>query len=217
MRLDIYSDTICPWCFIGLRRLQKALDAAPRPDLNIRWRTFQLNPGMPEDGMDRARYLELKFGGRDRAQQVYASIEAAGRSEDIPFRFDRIGRTPNTLDSHRLLRLAEAEDRQTVLAEAMFEAYFLDGRDIGDQAVLVELATASGLDPEFARARLASDWGREETQAEDEYARSIGISGVPCFIVDGKYAVSGAQGPDVLNKLFDVAVHGEPADAAPGA
>ncbi len=205
MNIDIFSDTVCPWCFIGKRRLERAL--AERPELRptIRWRAFQLNPQMPHEGMDRQRYLALKFGGAARASELYDTIHKVGESEGIAFRFDAIARTPNTVMSHRLLRFAEGHGCDGPLSEALFKAYFLDGQDIGDVAVLTAVAAEAGIDGEKARAFLESEELEQEILAEDQFARRLGIAGVPCFIVDGKYALSGAQEPEAFYPIFEMA------------
>ena len=205
MRLDIYSDTICPWCFIGKRRLERALAARPQPGLSIQWRAFQLNPGMPPEGMDRRYYLEAKFGGVERAGRIYEMVRAAGASEGIRFAFDKIARTPSTLDSHRLIRFAAAAERQASMLEAVFRAYFLDGRDIGSKEVLVDLAQESGVDAEAAARYLDSETDLETVLSEDRIARRLGITGVPCFVFNGRFALSGAQEPEALFQLFDLA------------
>lgn len=205
MHLDIYSDTICPWCFVGKRRLERALAMRPNAELTIRWRAFQLNPGMPAEGMARGEYLEVKFGGPERANRIYEAVRMAGESEGIHFAFDRIRRTPNTFDSHRLLRHALDAGRQTELLEAMFQAYFLDGADIGSPPALIACAERAGLDPAGAERFLAGDDEGEATLAEDRLARRQGINGVPCFIFNGRFALSGAQPPEALLQLFDLA------------
>jgi len=205
MRLDIYSDTICPWCYVGKRRLERALAIRPQTDLTIQWRAFQLNPGMPPEGMDRREYLEVKFGGADRAGRIYEAVRLAGESEGIDFDFSRIRRTPNTFESHRLLRHAHQAGRQSETLEALFQAYFLDGADIGSRGVLLGCAERAGLDvPEAARF-LDSDAEMESTLAEDRLARRQGINGVPCFIFNGRFALSGAQPPEALLQLLDLA------------
>lgn len=205
MRLDVFSDTICPWCFIGKRRLERALAERPQPTLEIRWRTFQLNPDMPADGMDRQDYLARKFGGAENAKQVYDAIRHAGEQEGIDFAFDRIERTPNSLKSHRLLRFAAEHGDQDALVERLFALYFLEGADISDDEVLVQAAADSGCDADAARAYLESGDGLEEARAEDMQARRAGIQGVPTFIFNGQYALSGAQEPKVLFQFFDLA------------
>ena len=205
MHIDIFSDTICPWCFIGKRRLERALAERPQADLTVRWRAFQLNPDMPEAGMERQRYLELKFGGAAGAETVYARVRAAGDSEGIAFAFDRIARTPNTVASHRLIRFAAGREREDAVVQALFDAYFLRGEDIGDAEVLSAAAAAGGLDPDEARAFLEGDAEAEAVRSEDATARQAGINGVPCFIFNGKYALSGAQPPEVMFQMFDLA------------
>lgn len=215
MLIEIFSDTICPWCFIGKRRLERALAMQPELDVEIRWRAFQLNPWMPPDGMERAAYLQAKFGAQD-ATRIYENIRAVGVGEGLDFRFDRIRRTPNTLDSHRLIRHAAAAGRQNETVEALFSAYFLEGRDIGSRAVLAEIADAAGLDADAARRFLDSDAEREAVAAEDAQARRMGIQGVPCFVLDRAYAVSGAQEPEYFLPLFDLVRNGRERVAAAG-
>lgn len=205
MRLDIYSDTICPWCFVGKRRLERALAIRPQADLTIQWRAFQLNPGMPPEGMNRREYLEVKFGGPDRATRIYEAVRLAGESEGIAFDFSRIRRTPNTFESHRLLRHAHHAGRQTEMLETLFQAYFLAGADIGERAVLLDCAEQAGLDVTEAARFLDSDSEMETTLAEDRLARRQGINGVPCFIFNGRFALSGAQPPEALLQLLDLA------------
>jgi predicted DsbA family dithiol-disulfide isomerase len=205
MILDVFSDTICPWCYVGKRRLERALQARPQRDLKIRWRAFQLNPGMPADGMDRKAYIDAKFGGAERARAIYDTVRAAGVSEGIAFDFDRIRRTPSTLQSHRLIRFAGGQDRQNETMEALFRAYFTDGRNIGDRAVLAEVAADAGLDRDEAADYLAGDADAEAVLGEDALARRAGINGVPCFIFNGRFALSGAQEPEAFFQLFDLA------------
>lgn len=210
MRIDIFSDTICPWCYIGKKRFEKALTQRTDLDLEIHWRAFQLNPDMPAEGMDRKQYVETKFGGPERAAQVYDRVAAAGSEEDIAFNFPGIVRTPNTVASHRLIRYAEDQPGgQDAIVDALFEAYFLRGEDIGDTEVLVAAAQAAGLDPEAVRDFLGTDQHDHSVRAEDVHARQLGIQGVPFFIIDGKYGVSGAQSPEVFTQLFDQLAAGE--------
>jgi predicted DsbA family dithiol-disulfide isomerase len=228
MDIDIFSDTICPWCFIGKRRLERALAERPQPDLTIHWRAFQLNPDMPAGGMDRSQYLELKFGGASNADAIYDQVRAAGETEGIDFAFERMKRTPNTIDSHRLIRHAadtaqqgqgqqgqghQGRGRQDAVVQALFDAYFLRAEDIGDPEVLVAAAATAGLDGEEARAFLAGDAEAEAVRAEDKSARQAGISGVPCFIFNGQHALAGAHPPEVLHQLFDLANQEDVAEA----
>jgi predicted DsbA family dithiol-disulfide isomerase len=205
MNLDVFSDTICPWCFIGKRRLERALKARPQPGLKVRWRAFQLNPGMPAEGMERRAYIEAKFGGTERARTIYDTVRAAGAGEGIEFAFEKIKRTPNTLQSHRLLRLAAATGDQDAVLEGLFRAYFLEGRDVGDRAVLTEIGAAAGLDRRKTAAFLGSDTDTDTVLSEDVLARRAGINGVPCFIFNGRFALSGAQEPEAFFQIFDLA------------
>ncbi len=228
MEIDIFSDTICPWCFIGKRRLERALAERPQPKLTLHWRAFQLNPDMPEGGMDRQRYLELKFGGTVNAKAVYDQVRAAGETEGIDFAFDAMRRTPNTIASHRLIRYARLGDasagaaegaraagagHQDAVVQALFDAYFLRGEDIGDLDVLTAAAATGGLDAAAARAFLETDAETRNVRDEDQGARQAGISGVPCFIFNRQHALAGAHPPEVLHQLFDLAMQEEAADA----
>ena len=203
MLIEIFSDVICPWCFIGTRRLERALAQRPDLDARISWRAFQLNPWMPPEGMTRAAYLEAKFGSRD-ARRIYDDIRRVGETEGISFRFDLIPRTPNTLNAHRLIRLAGQHGRQDQVVEALFGAYFLEGRDIGDMAVLSDIGARANL----AFPGDADDTDADPIRAEDMRARQIGIQGVPCFVIDRSYAVSGAQEPEYFLPLFDLVQNG---------
>ena len=207
MIIDIVSDAICPWCYIGKRRLEKALVMAPQPDLQIGWRPFQLNPDMPAEGMDRKEYLRLKFGDAAGGNR-YQAVEDAGRGEGIPFAFDRIKRTPNTILAHRLIRYATRVHLQDEVVETLFRAYFTEGEDIGDRATLVKLAAAAGLDGTTVDAYLGGAEDDDTIRAEDAFARQIGISGVPCFIIDRQYAISGAQPAEAFIEVFDLARSG---------
>ncbi|MEC9166930.1 MAG: DsbA family oxidoreductase [Pseudomonadota bacterium] len=204
LQIEIFSDVVCPWCYIGKRRFERAHTARPHTGLAVTWRAFQLNPEMPADSIDRQRYLELKFGGGDQAGQVYHRIATAGAEEGIDFAFDRIRRTPNTVNAHRLVRWARQQDRQDEVVESLFQAYFLEGLDIGDRDNLAEIAALAGLDRADARAFLDSVEGVREVLDETRLAYNSGITGVPCFIVDRKYAISGAQEPEAFFPLFDL-------------
>jgi predicted DsbA family dithiol-disulfide isomerase len=208
MRIDIISDVICPWCFIGKRRLERALTLRPEVTNEITWRPFQLNPDMPEEGMDRRAYLAAKFGGEAHADRLYTNVREAGATVDIPFAFDRIRRTPNTRDAHRLIRYAAAEGRADSMVEALFQAYFIDGRDIGSCGTLAEIAGEVGLDRRAVALWLDSPADRAEVLAEDRGARRIGINAVPCFIFERHYAVSGAQDPEFFLPVFDLVKNG---------
>lgn len=203
MRIEIVSDVICPWCFIGKRRLEKAM--AQRPDITfeIGWRPFQLNPDMPREGADRKSYLEAKFGGPERAKEIYARVSAEGAREGIPFNFDGIKRTPNTLAAHSLLRWALSAGVQSELKERLFNFYFIQGRDIGNHEVLADAANLEGMDGALVKQLLDEGRDADAVEAEDRMARELGINGVPFFIFEGKYGVSGAQPPEALLQVID--------------
>lgn len=212
MKIDVISDTICPWCFIGKRRLERAL--AAHPDLNpeIVWHPFQLNPDMPPEGMDREMYLQIKFGGQTRAEEVYRVIADAASAEALDFKLDNIDRTPSTLDSHRLVYYAESRGCQQDVVEGLFRAYFEDGADVGSRETLADIAAAAGLDRDAVIAYLESDADVDLIRARDQRARTMGVNGVPCFIVNDKYAISGAQDPEVFQQVFAVARQDDIAD-----
>jgi predicted DsbA family dithiol-disulfide isomerase len=203
LRIDVVSDTICPWCFVGKRRLERALAARPSLAVEIAWHPFQLNPEMPREGLDRRRYLEAKFGGAAGARQIYDRIRDAGASEGIAFDFDAIATTPNTVDSHRLVKWAGEAGVQDAAVEALFRAYFFDGRDIGAAAVLADVAAACGLERAAIATRLAGDDDRDHVAQAAQRMTAMGVTGVPCYIVDRRYAISGAQDPAVFLNLFD--------------
>ncbi|HJT12133.1 MAG TPA: DsbA family oxidoreductase [Dongiaceae bacterium] len=205
MLLEIFSDTVCPWCYIGKRRLERALRLRPQPGLTRRWRAFQLNPGLPASGMDRRQYVIAKFGSVERAQRLYEAVSRVGAQEGIRFEFDRIQRTPNTVRSHRLLYAAAEEDRQADLLELIFKAYFTQGRDIGDPEILSELGEEAGL-PGAVIADAVIDGGRlDSAMTEDLQSRRIGINGVPFFVFNGRFGLSGAQEPEALLNMLDLA------------
>lgn len=178
-----------------------------RPDLlyDITWRPFLLNPDMPRSGMTRADYVVRKFGGEDRARRLYASITEIGDSEGLSFRFDRIRRTPSSVDAHRLVRWAAQVGRATEVVETLFAAHFTDGHDIGEHSVLGAVAASCGLDPAAAAAFLRSEEDIDAVHADNLRAHRLGINGVPCFVVAGRHAIAGAQEPDVIERLLDVA------------
>jgi len=204
MRIDIVSDVICPWCFIGKRRLATALRQRQETSAMVAWHPFQLNPDMPREGMPRERYLANKFGGAQHAGRIYDNITSVGASVGIPFAFERIKVTPNTRDAHRLIRYAQDTEHGDDLVEALFKAYFIEGRNIGDAATLADIGGETGLDRAEVKRYIESDTAVDETLAEDMSARRIGITAVPCFIFDKKYVVSGAQEPEFFFPLFDL-------------
>jgi predicted DsbA family dithiol-disulfide isomerase len=209
MLIEVFADFACPWCFIGRRRLARACSLRPDLPVKIVWQPFQLNPELPVDGVDRQLYLRAKFAEPERMRSMQAALEESGRKEGIGFAFDRIRRVPNTLSAHRLMRFAARAQKEDQLAEGLFSAYFEQGENIGDREVLVACADAAGLDPAAARDFLASDAERDAVASADELSRQGGISGVPYFIFDRRYALAGAQEPAAFVPLFDALAAGE--------
>ena len=203
MQIDIVSDTVCPWCFIGKRRLERAILLRPNMQFNVHWRAYRLDPGVPAEGVDRKAYLQAKFGDNPNRQAMADALKSAGQSEDIAFAFDAIKRTPNTLDSHRLIRWSGGAGLQNEIVERLFTAYFEDGRDIGDRDVLTEIAADVGMDSALVADLFEQDADRELIEREDALAHRMGISGVPTFIFENKYMVSGAQDAETLAQVMD--------------
>ena len=221
VNIDIVSDVMCPWCYIGKKRLEAAVRDLPEDvEVDVRWRPYQLDPTLPKEGKDRAQYLSEKFGGSERAKQIYVNIVDAGREEDIPFDFEAIAVSPNTLDAHRVIRWAasEAPGVQDRLVDLLFRAFFIDGKNIGDNAVLLDAAEQAGMDRAITEGLLAGQADCLEVEQEIEIARKMGVTGVPCFILENKYAVMGAQSADVLtNAIRDVAREKETAETSESA
>ncbi len=199
--VDVISDVVCPWCFIGKRRLEQAVALTQTP-LTIRWRPFQLDPTIPPEGKDRRAYLEQKFGSAERIEEIYERVAAAGAEVGIPFAFDRIKVSPNTLDAHRLIRWAAESGRQDAIVEALFRAYFFDGKDIGDRAMLADIAEAAGMDRTEINRRLASDDDRADVRADIVASQRIGVTGVPTYILASRYGLVGAQPAEELARAF---------------
>jgi predicted DsbA family dithiol-disulfide isomerase len=203
MQIDIVSDTVCPWCFIGKRRLERAFLLRPDMQFNIHWRAYRLDPSVPAEGVDRKAYMQVKFGSNPNRQAMTEALQTAGRNEDIAFNFEAVARTPNTLDSHRLIRWAGGAGLQNDVVERLFTAYFEDGRDIGNRDVLVEIASDVGMDSALVADLLDQGEDREIIEREDALAHRMGISGVPTFIFENKYLVSGAQDAETLAQVMD--------------
>ncbi len=206
--IEVVQDLVCPWCRLGVRRLLRALRRRPELCYTLIWRPFLLNPDIARGGMPRGEYLVRKFGGEDRARRLYASITEIGRADGLEFRFDLIRRTPSSVDAHRLLRWAAGQAAEDVsgLVEALYTAHFAEGQDIGDQRVLATVAGQHGLNPTAALHFLASDRESEMVFAENLRAHRLGINGVPCLVIGGRHAIAGAQDPEVIDRLLDVAV-----------
>ena len=206
IQLDVVSDVMCPWCYIGKRRLEQALSElggdgdGDKIDIELRWRPFQLDPTLPQEGRDRREYLEKKFGGPERAKEIYERIREAGLEEGLEFNFDAIEVSPNTIDAHRVIRWAsnEGQEVQDKLVERLFKDFFMDGAHLGKHEVLVDAARAAGMDESIVAALLATDQDREAVSQEIAVAQQMGVTGVPCFIIDNKYAVMGAQPADQI-------------------
>jgi predicted DsbA family dithiol-disulfide isomerase len=201
-RLDIISDPVCPWCYIGASNLLRALGERPAHPFALRWRPFQLNPDMPPGGMDRTAYLAAKFGA-ERAAEVHSRVEAAAAEAGLTIDFRRIARAPNTLDAHRVIHWAAAEGVQTRAAMALFGGYFGRGDDLGDHAVLAGAAAEAGMDGAVVGRLLAGDADRERVRAEAREAQAMGVTGVPTFLIGGRYVVTGAQPADLWRRLTD--------------
>ncbi|HEV3259799.1 MAG TPA: DsbA family oxidoreductase [Gemmataceae bacterium] len=201
LAVDVISDVICPWCYIGKRRLEKAVAALDRP-VKVRWLPFQLNPSMPKEGISRREYRTKKFGSWERSQELDARVIAVGQSEGIPFAFDRIERTPNTLDAHRLVGLAGSKGAQGAVVEALFRAYFTEGRDISNRQPLLDIVAEAGLDRQEAEAVLNCDDGLEAIKEAEGLSQRHRVDGVPFFIINGKNTLGGAQQPDAFLEAF---------------
>lgn len=202
LTVDIYSDVICPWCYVGKRRLERALKAWDGVPVNIRWRPFQLNPTLPRNGMDRRQYLDAKFGSPAAAQAIYGQVSTAGTDEGISFAFERIARTPNTFAAHRLIWLAGHHDKQDEMVELLFRQYFLEGGDVGSIETLSLAAAQAGLDQAATETFLTGDEGVGEVKAEEAAGHCLGIRSVPYFVFNGANALSGAQPPEQLLAAF---------------
>lgn len=203
VKLDILSDPICPWCYIGKARLDRALEARPDHPFVIAWHPFQLNPDMPAGGMDRRTYLETKFGGQEAAVRAYLPVAEHARAAGVKINFEAMTRTPNTLNAHRMIEWAGIEGRQTPMVAALFRAYFGEGRDISDPDTLADLADEAGMDAALVHRLLASDADHADIIARDTAARQMGVNSVPTFIVAGQHAVPGAQPTETWLAVID--------------
>ncbi len=202
VKLDIMSDPICPWCYIGKAHLDRALAAAPDHPFLIEWHPFQLNPDMPEGGMDRRAYLEGKFGGKKAAVKAYAPVVEHVEKAGLKINFEGMKRTPNTLNAHRLIHWAGIEGRQTAAVSALFKAYFVECRDIGDVEVLADIADSIEMDAAVVTRLLGTDSDMQDIRDRDAHSRSMGINSAPTFIIGGKHAVPGAQPPELWAKVI---------------
>lgn len=208
LTIEVFSDAVCPWCWFGKRRLEKALAllGADAADVAVAWRPFQLNPDLPRGGMDRRAYRTAKFGSWERSLELEARVAEVGAGEGAAFDFARIARTPNTFDAHRLVWLAGREGAQPAAVEALFRAYFAEGRDIGRAEVLAELGAGAGLDRTAVERMLTSDIGSDEVRAEEARGRGLGLDGVPAFVIGGRAILVGAHEPPRLASAIRAAL-----------
>ncbi len=212
VRIDVVSDVVCPWCFIGKRRLEKAIALNPDIPVEVHWRPYFLNDWIPREGISREQYLTTKFGSPERYKGIAQRVSAAASAEGLTYAIDKISRQPNTLDAHRLIRWADEIGKAAEMKQKLMDLYFTEGADLTNHAVLVQAAADIGLNPEDVRAALDSDRDVAEVEREALSAKEAGIEGVPCFIFSGKFAVSGAQEPEYLAEA--IARTAQAADAA---
>jgi len=206
MEIQVVFDTICPWCFIGKRRMERALALRPGIEARFQWRPFLLNREMPPEGIDRTAYLVRKFGSEARVRRIYGTIAETGQSVDIDFAFERIHRTPNSVDGHRLVMLAAREGAADAVVERLFVEYFLHGRDTGARDVLMEIGTGCGLDAGAVERHLDSDADVDAVYDENTRAHRLGVNGVPAFVFNDRMVIAGAQEPQVLARMLDAAL-----------
>lgn len=202
VKLDIISDPICPWCYIGKANLDKALLDHPDHPFQVEWHPFQLNPDMPRQGMDRREYLEAKFGGKEGAVKAYAPVVEHAEKAGLTINLDKIGKTPNTIDAHRLIHWAGIEQRQTLVVDLLFKAYFIDGRDISDHEVLADIADTAEMDASMIGRLLSTDSDIDDIRNRDAHSRKMGVTSVPTFIVANQHAVPGAQSPEMWAQVI---------------
>ena len=214
MKIDIISDTVCPWCLIGKRKLEKALAERPDLDVEVTWHPYQLHPDMPEEGADRKEFTAKKFGSIDRARELYEHVRQAGEAIGLEFQFGKVERSPNTLNSHRLIRWATTAGVQDEMVEILFRKFFMDGKDLGDHQTLIEAAEEAGMDCKIVGDLLNTDRDLDRVSSEEYQARQIGVQGVPFFIINDKYALSGAQDAATFHQVFDKIAEEEKAEAA---
>ena len=203
IRLDIFSDPVCPWCFIGKHNLFVALSDFDEELFSIEWHPFQLNPDMPEGGMDRREYLEAKFGGKEGAIQAYLPVVEHAKSTGLTINLEAITKTPNTLKAQCLIHWAKLEGCQNEMVQALFEAYFCHGQDIGDTAILIDIAAETGMNADVVKRLFTSSQDKLEIQERDASARDMGVDAVPTFIVAGQHVVSGAQSVELWRSVIE--------------
>jgi len=203
VRIDVVSDIVCPWCFIGKHRLEKAIALNPDIPVEVRWRPYFLNDWIPREGISREQYLTTKFGSAERYKGIAQRVSAAAAAEGLTYAMDKISRQPNTLDAHRMIRWADEIGKAAEMKQRLMDLYFTAGADLTNHAVLAQAAADIGLDAEATRKALASDKDVAEIEREALSAKEAGIDGVPCFIFGGKFAISGAQAPEYLAEAIE--------------
>ncbi len=203
MKIDVYADVVCPWCYVGEKRLARALEDRPDLDVAVSWRPFQLRPQMPTGGLPWQEFALEKFGGEQNMRRAFAHVEAAGTPDGARFDFDRVASAPNTVDAHRLILHAAERGREREMVDALFRGYFAAGRDLNDADHLATMAEEAGLDAEETRRFLAGDSGVEAVWESQRAAAAIGVTSVPFYVIDGRYAVSGGQPAEVWLKTFE--------------
>jgi predicted DsbA family dithiol-disulfide isomerase len=203
VRIDVVSDIVCPWCFIGKHRLEKAIALNPDIPVEVHWRPYFLNDWIPREGISREQYLTTKFGSSERYKGIAQRVSAAAAAEGLTYAMDKISRQPNTLDAHRLIRWADEIGKAAEMKQRLMDLYFTEGADLTNPAVLAQAAADIGLDAEATRKALASDKDVAEIEREALSAKEAGIDGVPCFIFGGKFAISGAQAPEDLAEAIE--------------
>ncbi len=210
LRIDIFSDVVCPWCYIGKRRMEKALEMmGDRHETYVTWLPFELNPQMPKGGMERTSYLTAKFGGSEKLAEMDASVREAARQEEIHMKIDKIERSPNTRDAHRLIWTAEKEGHQDAVVEALFRAYFCEGKDVGDRDILASVAGRTGMEGADIELLFGDERSTQAVIKEEGMGQRLGIHSVPSFILNGEYLLTGAHYPETLVSAFREAVNGE--------
>lgn len=208
LNIDVYSDVICPWCFVGKHRLERALAAVKnRFEARVTWHPFELNPDMPREGLDRKAYRSAKFGSWEKSLALDEQVKTAGASEGISFRHDLMKRTPNTFDAHKLILLAGREGVQGKVVDGIFNGYFIEGKDVGSREILIEIATAAGMVAERVKTFLESDEGTNAVNEAEAKGRELRINGVPNFIINNRVSFSGAQSVETFIGAFEQATN----------
>lgn len=196
--IDVISDVMCPWCYIGKKRLEKAIKSVPGIQVDVRWHPYQLDSTLPPEGKDRATYLNEKFGGAERAEAAYERVRQAGREEGIPFAFEKIEVSPNTLDAHRLILWSRSDDLQDDVVERLFRAYFVEGRNLAKSETLVQISAEAGMQSDLVEQLFETDSDLAKLKRQIDQASEMGVTGVPFFIIDGRFALAGAEDPATI-------------------